>query len=235
MKPSKAYIMLIDTPESVEMAKTAIESCERLGMEYEIVLGIQNKTTREAIDLFSSILPVNAQMDDKAACATVTHFMIWKMIADRKECAVILEHDAILLHKPDFDVPDNKIVALGFKMFQVDAYDHEKVGPTKRIVDLPAHAGAHAYAITYITAEILLKELLERIGVPQAIDNTYFLRDLADPEFSTRVPMALADPICALGWLRRSSIWDKPEERNVALLTSFVNGIDRSKLRTGKT
>lgn len=227
MKVSKAYIIVIDNPKSIEYAAYAVESCKEVGLDYEVIKGIQNLTADEAFKAVSDKLVVLQKkgMEDKAACATATHFLLWNKIAVNKECAVILEHDAIMLHKPDFEVQDNAIVALGYKMHQPELYDHKTAGPTKRLLEIGQHAGAHAYAITYITAEILLKELFERLGVPQAIDNTYFMRVFPEPEMRTLVPLYLADPICALGWTRESTIWEKPDSFNLTYLLSFLTNV----------
>ena len=48
-------------------------------------------------------------MNHKAACATASHFALWQRIAESNECAVILEHDAVMIKPIDFDIPDNKI------------------------------------------------------------------------------------------------------------------------------
>lgn len=34
---------------------------------------------------------------DKAACAPVSHALVWKQITESGKCSVILEHDAIII------------------------------------------------------------------------------------------------------------------------------------------
>lgn len=217
MKPTKAYILRIDNPVSIEYANVCAESCDRIGLPYEFFDGYTNISQQE---LWAQI-PINMQihhwMDPNAACATAGHFMIWKKIAENKECAIILEHDALMLHSVTLDIPDNLIVALGYKLYQAHRYDYVTAGPATQINSVSHHAGAHAYAITYKTAELLLNEL-ETGGVREAIDNMYFMRDV----IVSKVPLAIADPTPAIGWLRKSTIWASSAEMNYSFSQSFI-------------
>jgi len=229
--PTKAYIIAIDTPTSMEYAAHAVRSCMKVDFEYEIFKGVQGLSAREALSLVDpSIHLRQPNMSDKAACATASHFLLWKKIAENKECAIILEHDALLLHKPTFDIPDNFITILGYKYKKPWAYNHEQAGPPKRIHQIYQHAGAHSYALSHVTAQSLLDEL-NTLGVPQAIDNTYFMRTFPEPDLRTEIPMAIVDPICAMGWVRESTIWDKqPTTGNFTFLKSFIANCDMAEL-----
>lgn len=117
---------------------------------------------------------------------------------------------------------------MGYKYPNPFAYNHEEAGPPTQILDIGMHAGAHAYAITYITAEMLLKELNEK-GVYMAIDNYYFIREF--PDAVTSIPMAITDPVCAMGWIRESTIWNKPMMINYTQTLSFIRHANFDKLR----
>jgi hypothetical protein len=86
------------------------------------------------------------------------------------------------------------------------------------------HGGAHAYAITYVTAHMLLKELYEK-GAEEAVDNRYFMRNY--PELVSKVPISICDPISAMGWIRESTIWDGDADlQNFTFLRSFIINSD---------
>lgn len=217
MIPSKAYILRIDNPVSIEYSETCARSCEEVGLPYEFFQGYQGLDQRTLWKNLPLQFQINHYMDDKAACATAGHFMIWDKIAKNDECAVILEHDALMLQSANFDIPDGYIVTLGYKFREAHRYDHVSAGPVQRLVDIPHHGGAHAYAITANTAKALINELHER-GVVEAIDNMYFMRDAR----RSNIPMKIADPTPAIGWLRKSTIWDQSAEMNWQQLPSFI-------------
>jgi GR25 family glycosyltransferase involved in LPS biosynthesis len=217
MKPTKAYILRIDNPTSIEYAETCARSCEAVGLPYEFFEGYKNLDQESLWKTVPLKLKINHYMDDRAACATAGHFMIWDKIAKSGECAVVLEHDAIMLHPMNFDIPDGYIVTLGYKFYDAGRYDHVAAGSTQRLVDIPHHGGAHAYAITAETAKLLLNELDER-GVVEAIDNLYFMRNSK----VSRIPMKIADPTPAIGWLRKSTIWNESAEMNWPQIDSFI-------------
>lgn len=217
MIPSKAYILRIDNPISIEYAETCAKSCEEVGLPYEFFEGYHSVDQRTLWANLPLQLQINHYMDDKAACATAGHFMIWNKIAENDECAIILEHDALMLQPADFDVPDGYIVALGYKFKDPSRYDHVTAGKTTQFVDIPHHGGAHAYAITAFTARKLIDELYDR-GVVEAIDNMYFMRNTR----WSNIPMKIADPTPAIGWLRKSTIWGDSAEMNWPQLSSFT-------------
>lgn len=222
MKPSKVYIISHNETVSKEYARTAAESCERAGMPYEIVDGFSNMDPNEAwnsdrIGLKRRISRKNNV--DKAQLCSASHAAVWKKILDNKECAVVFEHDSLMLHRPDVDIPDEGIVVLGYKVVDPQNYDHKKAGPPQRIMSIPGHEGAHAYAITWKTARAMLEEL-EKKGVGSAVDNMYFLKSRNS---YTRVPIFMMVPTPAIGWLRKSTIWSSGSStRNYAFVESFV-------------
>ena len=223
MKPTKAYILKIDDPRSHEYAKTAADSCDRVDLEWEYFEGIMggkdsNPWTAEIIEeLGLKGKPPNSK--GPASCATAGHFLIWKKISENQECAVIMEHDSIMLHKPEFALADNRMVVLGYKVVDPQNYDHVLAGPPEKLEDRAKHGGAHAYAFNHVTATTLLQNVRDGKRVNH-IDNQFFLTG------SSRgaVKMAICDPICSLGWLRESTIWGKSAVDNYGpILQSFTD------------
>jgi hypothetical protein len=221
MYPEKAYIIRISDPLSQQYASEAVKSCEKIGLPYEFFDGIENQTAYDAWMMCH--FPVKmlgvykSGKVDKAACATVSHAMVWHKIATRKEVAIVLEHDAIMLHPVTVHIPDNMIVALGYKLQDPNRYDHVKAGPPRKLIGIDGHEGAHAYALTWNTASIMLNEL-NTIGVNTPVDNCFFLKMRR-----TKVPLSIADPTPAIGWIRKSTIWKESSTLNYPFIESFNN------------
>jgi hypothetical protein len=219
----KAYILKTDHPKSIEYAKTCSDSCQKNGIVWEYVEWHTDKM--EAMKAWDSIgIPISNRntfkpRNGKAQLATSGHAMIWKKIRDSGMPGIVLEHDAIMLHNIDIEIPDNMIVALGYKLENPEKYDHVAAGKPKEIIKTEdnGHEGAHAYVITSNTAHALLKELEDR-GIPGAIDNTHFLKSR---EKHTKIPLRIMSPTPAIGWLRESTIWKKSSNRNYQFIQSF--------------
>lgn len=220
MKANKAYILMIDTELSREYSKCAAESCDKVGLEWEYFLGYREK------DDINSRLPVKSpagiKLRGKGGACTAGHIHIWHEISKSDSPAIILEHDAIMLHNPKIDIPDGVIVVLGYKVRDPENYDYKKAGPPKAIQSRKRHGGAHAYALTPETAKTLIKNI-EKDGLNNMIDNHFFLRQGSSKRYSDKVPLSITDPICALGWLRKSTIWNKAAVDNYRpILNSFT-------------
>jgi GR25 family glycosyltransferase involved in LPS biosynthesis len=220
MKPTKAYILMIDNDVSREYAKCAADSCDKVGLPWEYFKGYQEKD-----DIWNNF-PVKSksklQISGRGGACTAGHIHIWHEIAKGTECAVILEHDAIMLHKPDIEIPDDMIGILGYKVRDPENYNHEKAGPPKSIELRNRHGGAHAYAITPRTAQILINDI-ENNGLTSMVDNKYFLQQRLSNDSNCGITLGITDPICALGWLRKSTIWSKAAVDNYKpILESFT-------------
>lgn len=219
MIPTKAYIIRISDTISQQYAKDAADSCDKIGLPYEFHDGVENKTAYEAwtqCPFPVKMVGIYKSDDiDKAACATVSHAMVWKKISDRKETAVVLEHDALMLQPVSIEVPDNALVVLGYKLTDPSKYNHIQSGPPKQLVPIAGHEGAHAYTLTWNTAESLLNEL-NTVGVNLPIDNTFFLKMRR-----SKVPLYIADPTPAIGWIRQSTIWKTSSAANYDFIPSF--------------
>lgn len=210
--PSVAYIITTyNNEKSAQWSESAAESCEKVGLKSKLFHGFENKTPQELSDILGIKF---GDMNHKAACATASHFALWQRIAELNECAVILEHDAVMIKPIDFDIPDNKIVALGYK-YKAEDLKTPQTDPID-IIDIHRHSGAHAYCITPNTAKALLKELNE-VGAPRAIDNFYFMRINEESDTESSVPLAITIPEVAVGVIRGSTIWEEPSTLNYTL------------------
>lgn len=225
MKPTKAYILRIGTELSHQYAQVAAESCDRIGLDWEYFEGYRNLSFSEAwdqtglfppnVDDYRSLLSIN-----NPHCCSAGHAAIWKLIAERDECAIVLEHDALMLQPITIDIPDNEIVVLGYKLRDHTRYDHVKAGPPQRLISINGHEGAHAYAMTPTTAKGLVNEIKTR-GVLGCIDNAYFIRG----QRVTQYPLSIMDPTPAIAWLRKSTLWHESSEANYEFIDSFKNNL----------
>lgn len=226
----KAYILRIENEISKEYANFAAQSCLDNNIEPIFFKGFQNMPARAALRMSgleafeglpdSDFLHLdNPSQMDKAFCCTAGHLAIWKYIAEGEDdAAIVLEHDAIMLSPLTFEIPDGKIVVLGYKVKEPDRYSHKEALLKHRheLIDIDGHEGAHAYAMTKKTAQYLVNEIKSK-GLRGAIDNEYFIRG----QRRTAVPLVIASPTPALGWIRESTIWHQGAFRNYDFIPSF--------------
>lgn len=222
MIPSNAFIIRTSSDISHQYAETCATSCREVGINYEYFNGIENMCSYDAwtatgLDIKPGSMDhrKNTTDVDPSACCSVSHALVWKRIAESQQCAIVLEHDAIMLHEMKVDVPDGKIVVLGYKLTDPSKYDHKAAGPPRRVIDLPYHCGAHAYAITPKTATALLNEL-KISGGGGPIDNRFFMK-----RRWSKVPLAIMDPTPAIGWIRKSTIWESADTYTYSYIRSF--------------
>jgi len=230
MKATKAIILKHSHPKSEEYASTCAKSCDDVGLPWSYYHGYTNMTGKDAwgntgipMKFTYNVIPKWINESDmleahKANCASAGHAGIWNQIAQGPdEAVIVLEHDALMLHPLELDIPENRIAVLGYKVTDPTKYDHVHAGPTEHWADIKGHEGAHAYAITKTTAKSLVAEI-ESFGVLGAVDNAYFIRG----QRRTVVPLVLSNPISAICWLRESTIWkDGSAARNYTFVSSF--------------
>ena len=224
----KAYILKIDTPISNEYALTCANSCDNVGLNWEYFEGYQDITGRAAwcmtgikMSYYEPPLILDQPtMAQKANACSAGHGAIWKKIADGPdEVGIVLEHDAIMLQPiNELHIPDNLIVTLGYKLTDPERYDHKSAGKPRNLINITGHEGAHAYAMTKKTAKFLVEEIETR-GTLGAVDNAYFIKQ----QRRTAVPLAIASPTPALGWLRQSTIWNESAARNYSFIPTFAD------------
>lgn len=235
MKPQKAYIIRIDTELSKEYAAVAAKSCDDIGLKWEYFEGYNCRSSQQEMKMWQNFgqtagIPIKSykKMHPPAAGCTASHAHLWKQMADRNECAIILEHDAVMYYPVDMDMPEDRIVALGYKYPNIENYNHRRAGPPKRLVEVDNNPGSHAYALHPKMAQTLVDEMIN-LGINEAIDNRHFMQGR---ERFTKTRMQITDPIAGIGWLRGSTIWGQSAmHNNVAqMLDSFKDNFE-GKLR----
>lgn len=229
MIPSKAYIIRTRNELSQQYAADCARSCADVGLPFEFFEGVEGKSSYDAwVNSGLDIKPgsmdhrIDSKSVDPAACCSVSHALVWRKIVENDECAIIMEHDAIMLHPINIDISEDKITVLGYKLKHPSDYNHIKAGPPNKIVDIRYHHGAHAYALTPSVAKMLLKEMKD-IGGGGPIDNRFFLR-----ERWSKVPLCMLLPTPAVGWIRETTIWNKPNYEVGVLLPDFEMFLKRN-------
>jgi len=223
----KAYILRHDDPKSHEYAKMCAETCDVIDLNWEYFDGWSNCTGRMAwcetgirMKFYEPMMEIdNPNQHQKANICSAGHGAIWKKIADGDdEVGIVLEHDAIMYYKPDIHVPDNLIVALGYKLPNYHDYRFlDAKNEPRELIPVAGHEGAHAYMMTKLTAKRLITEI-ERRGILGAVDNAYFIKG----QRRTKVPLAIMSPTPAIGYLRESTIWSQSANRNYKFIDTFA-------------
>ena len=223
----KAYILRINTPVSLEYSKITADSCNQIDLDWEYFDGWYDITGRAAwcqtgikMKFYEPPLTIdNMSPAQKANACSAGHGAIWKKIADGPDdIGIVLEHDAIMYYKPDIKIPDNYLITLGYKLAELGYNYIEGNKQERQIINIDGHEGAHAYMMTKRTAQNLIHEIEEK-GVLGAVDNAYFIRG----QRSTQIPLAIMSPTPAIGYLRKSTIWDKSAHVNYEFIESFAN------------
>lgn len=228
MKPQIIFILRHNSEVSKRYSVDASNSCDKLGLKWEYFEGFSGIDSTDAWRQLSLIkiddkkTPFGVDTSrNKAALCTASHVAIWKKIVDEDhQCAIILEHDALMLHKLDLDIPDHTILALGYKIPNPSKYKHEIAGPPARLQKIDGFNGSHAYAITKNTAQKLIDGIKYR-GTSGCIDTHYFQKN----SYRNGNNLMLCDPVAAIGWIRESTIWQNSSQINRKFIPSFKNNL----------
>lgn len=199
-------------------------SCDDTSLKWEYVDWYHEGNPRYAWESIG--VPIKNIMDrgnKKAQLATSGHVMIWKKIRDSGQSGIVLEHDALMRHPVNIEIPNKGIVALGYKVKDPKEYNHKKAGAPVGVKLIEGHEGAHAYAITDNTARLLLEEI-EKHGIKYVIDITHFLYSRRG---YTNIPLYIMYPTPAIAWVRDSTIWEDASISNYEVVKSFKDNYER--------
>lgn len=228
----KTYILYIDREKSIEYANECLESCKKFGLDAVLFQGVCDKTNRELMRRYG--YKINTDMYASEYCTTIGHINAWKEIAKSDEVGVVFEHDCVV--KADYskiECNDGELVVLGPLVYEHTDYNF----PVKYIDDIDRQdiqffKGAHAYAITPKTAQMMLDEL-DRIGqILMPIDGLLGLRNKFNLDFKMMDPPFVVSEV----GLQRVSYNFTNEQRgdtygaNREYFPKFLEGMDLSKL-----
>lgn len=225
-----AYIIYIDRPESIEYANQCAKSCEQHGMPHTMWKGIDMRETRGE-DLEKETGFTWTARNSEMGC-TASHLKLWHTIAEQPHACCVFEHDAVVRHNfYDYEIPDNKLVMLGYRVLKAE--DYEYPGGEVTFMDINKFEGTHAYAITPNMA----KHMIDRMrgfytqqfgGVNTTIDGILSIHD------SFGIARSVMDPppvVCVVGEDRISTIQGKPAQYNTNLSPGFKKGLKVEPLK----
>lgn len=175
LKVDRAYIVTIKGhTKSETYSKRCQESCERVGMNYDIWWaydgtqedGVIREPSHLKDDSFMSMLKLSRDgLPNPELCCALSHISLWKHCVLIDKPIVILEHDAVMIKKFEGMTNINSIVYLGgiewasgqFEILPVPVFGSH--GPNDKFL-----LGTHAYAIDPTMAKNLLADML-RYGI----------------------------------------------------------------------
>lgn len=224
-----AYIIYIDKPESIQYANECARSCEEHGMPYTLWKGISMETTRyEDLEQITGFAWVSKTAE--MGC-TASHLKLWHTIAEQPHACCVFEHDAILKDNIyDTEIPDNKLVMLGYRV--LNAGDYERPSDAVTFVDINKFEGTHAYAVTPAMAKHMILKMQHDYaiafgGVNTTIDGILSIHD----HFGIgRCIMEPPPVVCVVG-NRVSTIQGQPACYNANVTPGFLKGLKVEPLR----
>jgi Glycosyltransferase family 25 (LPS biosynthesis protein) len=225
-----AYIIYIDRPESIKYADECAKSCEQHGMPYTLWRGVDMRETRGE-DLEKETGFTWTSRSAEMGC-TASHLKLWHVIAEQPHACCIFEHDAIIKHNfYNYEIPDNKLVMLGYRVLNAEDYQYPDGDVT--FMDINKFEGTHGYAITPNMAKYMIERMrgfyTETFGgVNTTIDGILSIHD------SFGIARCVMDPppvICVVGQDRVSTIQGRPAQYNACMSPGFVKGLKVQPLR----
>jgi hypothetical protein len=133
-------------PESVGMAKRAIDSCAKFGLEAEtwpaITPGDDPAKMFREMALHAAAFDNKWNRPERAMSAFLSHRSLWERSVSSNEALIVLEHDAQMIGQLPAVLPD--AVNLGRPSFGRFNVPKRGVGP---LVSKRYFPGAHAYGV----------------------------------------------------------------------------------------
>ena len=206
------YIVYIDTDKSKAYLQDCLNSCARFPninpIPHEGLLG--HDVTRlcdelgvPTIDMYRNEQNPDMRREQSAAFSDqAAHYAIWQKIVEDGESGAIFEHDAIVKYDYSSMQPcDGEILWLGPRIDQENDYtppiDCEWVR-----VSIDRFEGTHAYAITPVTAQMLIDNF-RKYGFNDSLDGQLGMRNMFDLDMTTIDPPPV---VAVIGGGRQSSI-----------------------------
>lgn len=226
-KIEKAYIIRINTPESIEYANQCAASCVKHNVPYTFFEGYMKpdlEFIRNETDFEINLSP------GERGC-TASHVKIWKDIVNKGITAAIFEHDVIVKRNfLNIEVPDNSYLMMGYRVDNEN--DYECSNEPFSLAKIYKFEGTHAYAINPITAKACLNKIFNDFNrrINQSIDGFISINNMLGYQ------QLILDPtpvVCVVG-SRISTAQDNnnPARYNESVIPSFYDSLtDKSKYR----
>lgn len=224
-----AYIIYVDKPQSIQYANECAKSCEEHNMPYTLWRGVE-RFDKEFLESETGLTWTYLSNSGDCGC-TASHLKLWKIIAEQPHACCVFEHDAILKHSIyDFEIPDNKLVMLGYRVLKASDYEHP--GGEATFMDINKFEGTHGYAITPGMAKHMVHKMKYDYttsfgGVNTTIDGILSIHD------NLGIARCVMDPppiVCVVG-NRISTIQGTPAAYNACVSPGFMKGLKVEPLK----
>lgn len=224
-----AYIIYIDRTESIQYAEQCAASCKEHNLPYTLFKGVQ-QFNKEFLEAETGLTWKYNSSSGDSGC-TASHFKLWRLIAQQPHACCVFEHDAVVRGDIyDTEIPDNKLVMLGYRVLNQEDYDRPNDPVT--FMDINKFEGTHAYAITPAMAKYMIERMETYYtqtfgGVNTTIDGILSIHD------SFGIARCVMDPppvVCVVGD-RISTIQGRPAAYNACVSPGFMKGLKTEPLR----
>ncbi len=208
MKVDRALIIRrLRVPESMEYAQMCADGCEKHGVPYEFIDGIEFMTSEEACKAVGVWLHpdnVKKKVSQGNNNCHASHIKCWRRIVELDKACLILEHDVIMKGNVcNVDIVENAINIFGHKI-QDERY-YEPIGPIERMLSITKSVGGHAYALTPKTAQWFIDDA-EKNGMNVNVDEWI--------NAGCRKPLYVTEPPQLVCWPRVSTReWIDPDNK----------------------
>ncbi len=181
----------------MEYAQVCAESCEKYGIPYEFIDGIEFMSSEDAFKAVGVLKrPEYKSMTGHDNCHA-SHIKCWRRIIELQKPCLILEHDAIVKGEVrNIDIPDMAVVTFGHRVGLPEMY--EPIGPISKLVEIPRAMGVHACGLSPVTAQWLIDDI-EKNGVGNNVDCWLIM------ERQSGLPLYVTEPPQVICWPRVST------------------------------
>lgn len=202
-------IRRLKVPSSMEYAQYCADSCEKYGIPYEFIDGIEFMSSEDAFKAVGTFIKpelIGVGTDGHNNCHA-SHIKAWRRIVEIDKPCLILEHDAVVKgNVRNIDIPDMAVVTFGHRVGNENRYN--PIGPIKSLVQIPRAMGVHACGLTPTTAKWLVEEA-EQNGAGQNVDCWLIMKR------NSGLPLYVTEPPQVVCWPRVSTReWQEEDKQH---------------------
>jgi GR25 family glycosyltransferase involved in LPS biosynthesis len=193
MKVDRALIIRrLKIPESIEMSNEVARGCEKFGIPYEFIDGIEFMSSEDAMKAVGVWLsPKQKRVSTGNNNCHASHIKAWRRIVEINKACVIFEHDVIVKGDvTNIDIIDDAVNIFGHRINDQSKYN--PVCPIQNMTRIRISIGGHAYALTPNTAQWFINDAEEN-GVNINVDQ-WINKDCGKPLYITDPPQVVCFP-----------------------------------------
>jgi GR25 family glycosyltransferase involved in LPS biosynthesis len=155
----KAFVIHIDLPQSLEVAKKCIASGKQFGVDVELHRGYMPSDNplamAEELQIPLKNFAEKYSRFENCLAAFLSHRSLWQWALDNNEEVLILEHDAIFIDEIPSNIPYKGVLSFGAPSY--GKYITPSVLGVNKLVSKQYLPGAHAYMVHPKVVPLLLR------------------------------------------------------------------------------